>query len=182
MTPVNIQRDGTFIDLAAARIDMSSASLITSGTDFANSDGAVHADFASASHNYAQSVTVVSGSIATFGVFMKQPVRDRQPYRIKMGGTLVTNQGTEALVAVIGYGPASLTGTDDTIALSHYFPFITSIDEMVIIEAQLEGDTYFGRPLFIGIGISDVNAGTLFADMSVQNLGVKPPTMQNAIS
>lgn len=180
-TPKNIQRDAIYMDPAATRLGLATEVLVSFDLVNGNSDGSVHTDFAFAQYNYLAPVTVSALSAASFGILIAQPIGDRQPYRVKAYGR-VTNEN-EALAIVVGYAPLAPSGTNDEINKPAYFPFNGEFDELITVDARADGETYFGRPLYFGIvAFGALAALRLFADISVQNLGVKPPTMQNAVS
>ena len=116
-------------------------------------------------------------------VYIDPPVGDRVPYRVKAHAS-----GADSAVSfmiAVGYAPASITGTDDIISEPLYLPFHKSIDQLIVVEEEESGDTYEGRALCFAVIAQADNAGIgdyIRAHISVQNMAVKPPTMQNAVS
>ncbi len=183
--PKNIQRDGTYINPDSARLAFGTSDAVTIQALKINAPTAVAVDI-----NFTQSgvglETIASGEKAGIGCYINQPIGDRVPYRIKASIEVATEQryNTKGIIA-IGFAPAAITGVDDVIAEPTYIPFDGTFDDLIIVEAQLGGDTYFGRALAVAIVIEPVETITTLpirANISVQNLGVKPPTMQNAVS
>lgn len=181
--PKNIQRDGTYADPHKAMV--ASSASVSASTPGANSDGNVHYDYGSAQHNYATTtVTNTAGNVSCFGVWMTPPRKDRHPYRVKINGHLIgTEEENPRLALVIGYAQDTITGTDllqDPI----YLPIDGGqMDDLIIMEDVLKTNPDYDMPIYFGIAVIGIaTAATYFAQISVQNLGVKPPTMQNAIS
>lgn len=183
--PKNIQRDGTYLNPQNARIGASISADITAPTG--NSTGSVNVDVGFVQYNYGAPISLTAGQVASFGVLMKPPEKDRHPYRIKIHAGItdgsVLDENPE-IGLVIGYAPATPTGTDDAIESAAYFPIAgNQFDELFIIEDLDILDPLLDRALYFGIVVvGPVTAGNLYAHLSVQNLGVKPPTMQNAVS
>ena len=185
--PKNIQRDGFWIEPKTAdELTWPTFSTVTSPTFNANAKTAVHTDYAQC---FARSdMTVGADQIELIGVYMSPPEGDNFPYRVKASmGQLIGGAAAHTQCIVIGYGPASPTGSDDAIDEPYIIPFLHGVgfDELITVPALDSGDANFGNPLFFGVGFMAGSAQSgIFttACLSVQNLGVKPPTMHNAVS
>lgn len=170
--PINIQRDGLYINNEQADQAWSPEFLVASTHPFEGL-ATVFIDKGSV-HTYLPS-TITAGYLESIGVYMQNTLGDRTPYRCQ--GSIPIAKG----FLIIGYGPATPTGTD-TIIEPVYIPINNNFDITVIVE---ESPTYPERALAFSIAFH--TSGALTADptpavLSIQNLGVKPPTMQNAVS
>lgn len=184
--PKNIQRDGIFADPDSAKFTFSTVNAANVGNILLNGPTAVNMDFASIACDVTDAITVTGSEKCAMGLYINGPIGDRTPYRVKAtlkaGGT--APEVSNALLA-IGFAPSSITGSDDIIVLPVYIPFKEEFDDIIIVESQISGDTFFGRALAIAVVLqpsSTITTKSIYATLSVQNLGVKPPTMQNAIS
>ena len=87
---------------------------------------------------------------------------------------------------VVGYAPASPTGSDDVIDQPYFIPFNQGeFDDVIIVPKLLDADPNFGRALYIGVVFcpgTTVSSLPAIGHISVQNLGIKPPTMHWAVS
>ncbi len=181
-SPKNIQRDGIWLSPETARQTWSITYPITNTTYAMNSDALVATDQASVISDPA-SQSLGLGLTTAVGIFIQQPVSDNQPYRIKasMGISALPDYNQNGMI-IIGYAPASITGSDDLINVPKIICFKNTFDDLVYVDVPV---TYADRPLAIMVaplvGVALVNLNVL-GQLSVQNLGVKPPTMQNAVS
>lgn len=184
-SPKNIQRDGTWIEPKTADdLSWPNASTITAATYTANAKSTVFVDKANA-HARAN-MTLSAGQLELIGVYLLAPDGDNVPYRVKADLCVVGQSGTFNNQAVIvGYGPASPTGTNDTIDEPYIITFDQQrFDDLIMVPALDSGDPNYGRPLFFGVAhlAGQAVAGLeVCAHISVQNLAVKPPTMLNAV-
>lgn len=184
MSIVNLQRDAIFANLDTTDIvGYSADSLLSLDTFLSNSNAVVYDDFWSASADSTVVTSVASLQRKGMGLNLRQPVGDRTPYRVKayVGDVGVVN--TFALA--IGYPPAVITGTDDIISEMVTLPFTSKFDEMIIVEALPDGDPLIDRAIHFAIVVNAPAggiAGYFAALLSVQNLGMKPPTMAQAVS
>lgn len=178
MSPVNIQRDGIWTNpKTTADISWSTATAISTSPPLMNGDAVTYTDKAQAQavHSVA---TVNAGTGSAIGVLMDPPQGENWPYRVQASCRY------EASI-LIGYAPATPDGNDDIIEDEYYIPFERNFDGLIFVPALSSGDTYFGRALAIGVEVqpkSNVAALPILAHISVQNLGLKPPTMQYAVS
>ena len=185
-SPKNISRDATWIEPKTADdLTWPTQTAQNSATVTVNAKTAVHTDKANATCRAA--MTVSSQFLECIGVYMQAPVGDNVPYRVKADLVVVGQSGTfNNQAVVVGYGPASPTGTNDTIDEPYFITFDQQrFDDLIIVPALDSGDPNYGRPLFVGVAHlagQAVSGLYCFAHVSVQNLGVKPPTMQNAVS
>lgn len=182
-SPVNIQRDCTFVTIdRSLDVPFGPSSAFYNIDTTANTNPAVHADYFNIQNKMDDELTVGEGQMATFGSFITPPKGDRQPYRVK--GSLLVPVGGDAVGAlVVGWGEAAPTGTADPIRQVRVYPFQNYFDALVNIDQPPV--SYVNSPLFFGIALIGTKVNTnvrVTANISVQNLGVKPPTMQNAIS
>lgn len=185
-TPKNLQRDGTWITPdTSENIALSTPVALSSSQVFANAKTPLHVDIADVQVRVQDSIAV--DNIAVAGVYMQPPQGDNQPYRVKADGIINGLSGTVMQpCVVIGYGPAAPTGSDDIIDQPYVIPFNQGeYDDVLFLPQLLDTDPNFGRPLFIGIGFMASNTITnlyVIAHLSVQNLGVRPPTMHYAVA
>lgn len=182
--PKNIQRDAQFIFPDATRdIGWSADWPVTNPTGRANSDALVQEDFATVHSAHNTAIAIAANNTQGVGVNIRQPIGDRTAYRIKARAQ--NSQGSFMCTSLcIGYALATPTGTNDIIDQPIFLPFDKNFDDLVIIEALSDGDTFYGRALTVAIVIHGGLGFTHYinAHLSVQNLGIKPPTMQYAVS
>ena len=177
----NIQRDGYWIQPKTAdELTWPNASAINASTFSANAKVTLHSDSAQAMCRAA--MTVNSGELETVGVYFAAPPDDNIPFRVKADLNVVGQSGTfNNQAIVIGYGPAAPTGLNDTIDEPYLIPFDQQrFDDVIMLPALDSGDPNYGRPVFFGVAhCAGQNVSGLFcvASISVQNLGVNPPTM-----
>ena len=184
-SPKNIQRDGTYvIPKTTDQLTWPASSDPMADTVTVNAKAAVHSDFAEAHARSA--VTIAVDQMEIIGVYIEEPRDDRVPYRIKASALISGQTFTlSGACIVIGYAPASPTGAGDTIDEPVMLPFRDNFDDLVIVENLASGDPNYDRALFIGVGIiaeTAVTALNAFANISVQRLAVKPPTMQYSVA
>lgn len=184
MTIKNVQRDGVFVDLSnTAKVAWSTGNANTVTDFLMNGPTGVQGTFCQVSSQSHVNTSISGQNKKAIGCYIDQPVDDRVPYRVKAYAA-GPDSGVSFMIGV-GYAPASITGSDDIISEPLYLPFDTHFDELIIVEEEEDGDTYFGRPLCFAVVAQANNAGIgdfLRAHISVQRLAVSPPTMQNAVS
>lgn len=182
--PKNIQRDGTYAEPGAALISIASSAPATAPNVY--SDGTVHYDYGMAHAGYTAQLSVAPFEVGAFGVWIQQPKKDRQPYRVKASIAIqdANGQTSEPVsTLVIGYASGPITGASHILSDPIYIPLHRYYDDLVILEDVLQESDNYGMPVFFGIAVlGEVADAIYFGHVSVQNLGVKPPTMQNAIS
>ena len=185
--PKNIQRDGLWTKPDSSEDLSFGASVLVSAAPQVNSDGAVHVDYAQA-HSIRTATFTTSGvdHCRCMGVLMQPPDGDNTPYRVKASAHIQSLADySEWHAIVVGYAPASPTGSNDQVAQSYWIPFKKHFDDLIMVPALDSGDPNFGRALVIAVAMCPGPAITNYtaqAQLSVQNLGIKPPTMQNAVS
>ena len=146
-------------------------------TDFRyNSDGAVYDHIASVK-SATGALTTGVGVYRSIGVNMKAPIEEYTPYRVK--ARLPTGRKG---VIVIGYAQATITGTEDLISEVQSIPFHEKFDEIININYVDSTSTYYGRPIAITVSAEEVATESVWAFMSVQNLGVAPPSYAKGVS
>ena len=186
MTAVNIQRDGNWVKPeTASNVAWSSQSALANTTFLMSGPTAVNVDkgtVQAAEGTY----TVSAGNQEAIGVFMQAPVSDNTPYRVQASGRVLGFKDYDEGWAIgIGYAPASITGSDDSIEDPMYIPFHRSFDGLIMVPALESGDTFYGRALAIalvnqaGLAMSSLH---IKGNLSVQNLAVKAPTMQYSVA
>lgn len=181
----NIQRDCTFAQpLTSGLLDFATESTLNQPTCLMNSSGSTNVDFASCQSDHTATYSLTAANKRALGVLMQPPVADRVPYRIK--ASAINPYVATKFAIVIGYAPASPSGSDDSIDEPVYIPFTEVFDDTVIVETLDSGDGNYGRALAIGVAmIADATGLTtdpVLVHLSVQNLSVKPPTMAQAIA
>lgn len=182
-SPKNIQRDATFAEPGQALIPIATSAPATAPT--VSCDGLIHYDYAKAQAGYSTVISVTAAEVGSFGVFIQQPHKDRQPYRVKANILVQDDTGQEhnaQFMLLIGYGTAPITTSGNVITDPIYIPFKNQLDDLIILEDVLSTDPKYGEPVYFGIAVlGPVTNAIYFGHISVQNLGVKPPTMQNAV-
>lgn len=169
MSLTNVNRDSFHLTLNQSEIAWSG-----NGSGFFNSSGNVNDSKA-----YASSFSVSNiANTSAFGVFMKAPLEERQPFRVK---AKIRSDDINNTFLIIGYAPASITGTDDVLTKIKYFPSSSGeIDEIFMIEPVDSLDPNYLRP--IGFGIVSLQNVTNYAHISVQNMGISPPAFSMGVS
>ena len=183
--PKNIQRDAIFVEPDPTAYAWSTA--VTIGLDpKINGPASQQVDFCSVTADVSTNYTHNSGSVRGIGCYFQSIDVERTPFRIRAS---VQDEGTYrdrfGGCIVIGYIEASPSGTDDVISGATYIPFQNELDELVIVEPEVSGETYYQRGVAFGLLLNpyaSITSSKQFAYLSVQNLGIKPPTMQNAVS
>lgn len=180
----NVQRDGVYaIPGTTRRLSWCTPIAVSSAAGQMNAHDAVNYDFGAVVGNHQQSNTLTGGQYTAIGLYIQQPVSERFPYRVK-AKVETTNEATMFGMIMLGYRPSSGTsGTDDTIENPIYLPFKDSFDDLLVIEPNPSGL----EDRALAIAVCAVSKGALtnnsiMASLSVQNLGVRPPTMHNAVS
>lgn len=123
-------------------------------------------------HAIAQT-SINANQMACIGVLMKQVPGDNTPFRIKAS---VEDSG----MIIVGYADASPTGTNDNINEAYRIPFDKSFDDCVMVPYD---SSYETRSLCVAVGsMKQVTSDEVIGCISVQNLGINPPTMQFMVS
>lgn len=184
--PKNIQRDAIWTKPeTASDLGWPLDTLVTATNAVANADPTVYTDVANA-HTGANLISITASNKQTIGCYLKAPEGDNTPYRVKAFSTIYNSDKDQFRTMItIGYGPAAITGSGDTIEDIYEIPFISGIDELIMVPALSSGDTYFGRALFIGVTVaadSTITTKVASTCISVQNLAVAPPSMIYSVS
>lgn len=184
---VNIQRDGSYVKVesAAGKLSFPAGNDPTSATLIVNAKTTVFDMY-----GYAQlapsKYSIIGDQLNTIGLYMDPPRLDRYPYRVKVSVAASDSIGQNVnMVLIVGYAPETIVGLDDEVAFPQYIPFRDTMDDLIIIEPLPSGDALEDRPLYFGLGvqpIEDIASDHVYGHISVQNLGIRPPTMHNAIS
>lgn len=147
-----------------------------------NANPMVHIDYGSINAGNGSLITTSQGNGQAIGMYFPSHNLDRAPYRVKasyqVAGASVSGN------ILVGYGPASPEGVDDIVEKVLRIPFKDTFDDLLVIEPVKKGDDLANRPTFLGIEIVADNAiksKSALATLSVQNLGVKPPTMHSTV-
>ncbi len=182
-SPKNIQRDGIWIEPEGTAIAWSTAFSV-SGAAIYNSSAVVFTDQASVASTSGAVTTTVNQMVAV-GINISKIGTDNIPYRVKASVAAfgASSNDVNALI-IVGYAIASPTGSDDIINNPYFIPFQGSIDELILVPPPISG-ALADRALVIALAVtgdSGLSSKPVLGALSVQNLGVKPPTMQNAVS
>jgi hypothetical protein len=166
----NIQRDTFLIAdmLQSSRLSWPATAFVY------NSDGTVHPDHHSAR---ADSGAVPSASAHYIGVNMSPPTLDRIPYRVKA----YVEADIESYI-LLGYAPATITGSGDSPAQSTLIPFNGCFDEIIMIHEHDSTHAYYERPIVFGVGVLNQSGNVIRANISVQNLSTAPPPFAMGVS
>lgn len=176
-SPKHIQRDGTHISpypgTAVVAYGLNDIGVLPA---IAGTRGGIDYDYGWVTAN--EEITIPDGGYALIGVVIDPPRKDRIPYRVKAS---VFGQGAIILGEIRG-----ATGSPVSVQDVRPIPFRDSYDDLLIIEPNYLVDDGDYNPIFIGVATYDEDAGVTAvrraSQISVQNLGIKPPTMQNAVS
>ena len=185
MSIVNVQRDGIYIEPdGPATAWPAQTNLVNNPV--VNGPAAIHSDYGMARTGLASTITVGPGFASYIGVPFYSNSQDRMPFRVK-ASIFCDDPGLVHLTGliVVGYPPASPTGTGDTWNGCMSIPFVNSFDDLVIVEPEPDGGTYAGRPIGIALAIAPnfaLSTDACQGSLSVQYLGTVPPTMLNAVS
>lgn len=181
--PHNLQRDCHFIRCDRTQdVDWGTPQAFYNTQITANTSGSVNTDYGIVRANPLTELTLSQAQIASVGVLISPPIGDRHPYRVKASLIIPADGDAFGLVG-FGWGPASPGGNDDSSSEVVYRAFYVNADETFIVEPPPV--IYEGNPLHVTLSIvatKSLNAVRVDGHLSVQNLGVKPPTMHNAVS
>ena len=116
------------------------------------------------------------------GVLVAPPIVDDTPYRVKAYAS-----GDNAYFYVfVGYGPLAANGNGDVITKLNSWPITpyndgTTVggfgyfDEVIKVPGVAEGDPEFGKPIAIGVAITNLGGSDAAYSISVQNLAKTAP-------
>lgn len=184
MNLTNIRRDGLFTTIYdTAKSPVSTAVAATVKALKASSgDQTVYDTSAQLRIDRTVGVTVAAASYSGACCFMSQPFSDLTPYRIKGYARFVVPDN-DRFALFIGYAPATITGTDDSIAENIVLPIVNGeFDEIVHIPKLPSGDTYEDRALAFGILVGACTSQVVLGALSVQKLSVNPPAFAMSVS
>jgi len=182
MSIVNIQRDFTLTVPGQTAIALPAGAINTDPLPV-NADPVVYDDIASLNLVNGGVISLAADYVSGAACYLLAPLGDRTPYRVK-ASVAITDTDTKRFI-VVGYAPASITGTSDLIADPVYIPFIGQFDDLLLVPAVEELDPNYGRALAVGIVVyagAQLTNESVQGHLSVQRLGTKPPTMHNAVS
>lgn len=180
-SPKNLHRDGMWIKPRTLS-NLSWGTQTAFGTTqlLANADPSTYDNQAQA-HAYDANFGLTNGNVKVIGCYMKEPTGDNTPYRVIAGQEIVGQYDViYSSFLVVGYAPASPTGTDDTIDQVFLIPFVSEFDGLLVVPPLDDSDANYGRALFIGVGVAcDANLSSqdIMACISVQRLATTPPTL-----
>lgn len=180
--PKNIQRDGIYYEPDGVMVAPTVWTIPNNPN--LNGPASVFYDYGEVQASAGSSFTSLINQVAGVGLHIEPARVDRVPYRVKASVHMFNFDHNTGVIG-IGYGPATVTGLGDTINGVRYIPFKDTFDEVIMVEPEMEGDTYYNRPVAFIVALapkSAVSSDMALLHMSVQNLAVKPPTMQNAVS
>lgn len=183
---LNVQRDGLYIDPSDdLKLAWSATQTSYQALTSVKLAGTVPVDYAAVEVDDA-AYTLNANQKTGIGVMIQQPLGDRTPYRVKAHVHTPGNQGQRYAI-LVGYAPASPITGDNTVAAQTILPFDQKFDDLIMVENEADGDTFDGRAMVFAIVMYNPTGSSLsnsvsYGALSVQNLGVKPPTMQNAVS
>jgi hypothetical protein len=158
MSLSNIDRDAFIIQslLLSRRVTFSSAN------NNYNSDGVVYTEYAS------MESSANSSAAGCIGVNMRAPVAEFVPFRVK-----ARMVGESRLM--IGYGPSTITGTNDAISEQLFVKFTDYLDEIYMVPYEAS----ISEQLVFALGATASGQG---GQISVQNLGVAPMSYEKGVS
>lgn len=171
----NIQRDGNWCDPHATEITWSSDIAVGANLQI-NADSTVYD--AKAFATAAKTTISVATGWRGIGCYVKAPVADTVPYRVK--GFYISSQLVCAIG--VGYGPASPTGTDDVITPVRIIPIPAGhFDELIMVPALDSSHADYGKPLAICMALTYATGGYGHAHLSVQRLATTPPGIASSV-
>ena len=176
MSIINVNRDATFVDPEKAEVDWSTPSLISATSINTRSDGLVNETFGIVKSSRANNANPLAGEVEYIGLYMRPTERDIGLYRVLADVTA----GVSFLFSV-GYG-ASVISTTSVVTPVQNMALTWTIDKLIAMPGLQDGDTYFGRPIWFGIGCIGAFTGIALAQMSVQRLSSRPPQMAIAVT
>lgn len=194
--PKNIQRDATFIRLQRdeRKVDWNPTvrGVGTSKDGRMNSLDTVFIDFFGLrATNTTAAPAITPGSYSAVGGYIQQPLADRAPYRIKATVNCPA-KGADNGMILIGYRdsaaqlPSGVFAPNAAVIDAYEISFKGEIDVLVMVDPVETGQPNDGSPLAIALAftphVATDASDFVLGQLSVQNLGVKPPTMQNAVS
>lgn len=177
--PKHIQRDGHYVSPFIPASDISYV-LNTIGVlpPSAGIQPIIFYDYGNVTAS--EEVTIPDGGYALIGIVIDPPRKDRLPYRVK-----ANVQGAGAII-LGNVAPGDVAVSPVAVLNRRVIPFRDTFDDLIIVSPDTSVEDGEYDPLFIGVATYDENPGatavTLSSSLSVQNLGIKPPTMQNAVS
>lgn len=182
MSLTNIKRDGFHLEVKNTNESAWSSTFVTTAdTALINAgDPSVKDEFASARADMTSGVSVAAASWKGIGCYISPPGVDMTPYRVK--AYAMNLYGTADFRLVIGYAPASITGTDDTLSPINVLPFGYNFDDIIMVPALPAGDPLEGRALAFGLMLGETATSVIYAALSVQKLSVAPPAFAQAVS
>ena len=123
------------------------------------------------------------------GVLIAPPIVDDTPYRVKAYAA-----GDHAYFYVfVGYAPVAANGNSDVITKVNAWPIsqfndgsneggLGYFDEIIKVPGVAEGDPEFGKPIAIGVAMSNLAGSDVQYSISVQNLAKTAPKFAASIS
>ena len=170
----NLQRDQTHIvPSTGSGPGWNGFASLANSRIFANSSGVVQQIIASENQ---QLQTIGGANWYASGLLIARPGVDASPFRVK-----VSTESFHPQWLVMGYAPASPTGTNDQIDLCTFIPVGTETydtycyDDVIRWPAVLEGDPYYDRALFFGLITRSYSNHITSYHLSVQNITQTPP-------
>lgn len=171
MSIINIQRDGFWINLdAKASLTWGKGEPITAEIPTCNNNN--HMNIAVGVAEARSESEAKDNHVSSIGCLMSQLPGDNTPYRVK--ATLETKNGSRGAI-IVGYADKVTTGRDDRINQASYILFDAKFDDLIMVPYNPE---YVDRPLIFALG---AYGKPVVGNISVQTLGITPPTMQYRI-
>lgn len=126
--------------------------------------------------------THANGNWAGAGVYLDPPASDDTPYRVK-GRIRCSNAAAYEVFVVVGYAPATITGSGDTVTVAISVPVNGEFDEVVLMPKLNSGDANFERPLAFVMAVGQASGTEKFDGyMSVQKLSTASPQYASSVS
>ena len=171
----NLQRDQFHVNAQNSLLTLSSASTVGQSV-LANHSNNVQLD-ASGRGLLSTSITTAAGSWRSFGNIIQgnRTGDERESYRFKAYAT-----GIKEMWAVLGFLPASPTGTDDAVSKVQAFPMENGyFDEVIMLKIN---EIDLGLPMFFGVAFGESTSSLLSAYVSVQRMSIAPPQYASSVS
>lgn len=191
----HVQRDGVYLQPGAKIVSWGSRTSLITVNGVATTIDAVAYDYGAVYANHTNTHNLSPGEYKAIGINIVQPAGDRLPYRVQAaigcpqfqnysGFIMVGFTPAPAEVTMLPEGP-ELLAVDQQVEKPVFIPFQRTFDGLIVIEPEVSGSPDIDKSITFAVGItadSEITAASILGMLSAQQLGVRPPTMQNAVS
>ncbi len=171
MSLTNIQRDTFWIYPSEQRnLQWSGIQSIHNNLPVCNCAGGVNIDVGMA--HARQNISLKLGQMVCIGTLMIQVPKDNSPYRVK-----ARTPGEAGII--VGYLREQYKSENNVIHDPLMITFNDFYDDILMLPDDIPNRSY---PVIFALANMDRVSKNKVGTISVQNLGLKPPTMQKAVS